>query len=92
MGADALGVVDAGGFGEAADDAPGDDSVEGGAVFGDEDWSCGALTDAGLEGDEDVGGQGRGGALVARAAVAEHAVAVGDGQVFDTGVERLADP
>jgi hypothetical protein len=58
----------------------------------DQDWSRGALTDAGLEGDEDVGGQGRGGALVALAAVAEHAVAVGDGQVFDAGVERLADP
>jgi hypothetical protein len=55
---DAFGALDAGLAGEAADEAPGGDPVEGGAVFGDQDRSRGALTDAGLEGDEDVGGQG----------------------------------
>src|SRR4051794_30476202 len=65
--ADPFGVGDAGVAGEAADEAPGGDPVEGGAGGGGEDGPVGALADQRVEGDEHARGQRRGGALVALA-------------------------
>src|SRR3954447_24125978 len=90
--ADALGVGDARLSGQAAHDSPGGDSIEGGAGGGGEDRPLGAVADAGVERDEDAGGQRCGGALVALAAVAQHAVALGDGEVVDAGADGFADP
>src|SRR3954462_9904372 len=90
--ADPLRVGDAGVSGEAAEEAPGGDPVEGGAGGGGEDGPVGALADAGVEGDEDGGGERGGGAFVAFAPVAQHPVALGDGQVVDAGGGGFADP
>src|SRR3954447_23893646 len=89
--ADAVGAGDAGLAGEAADEAPGGDPVEGGAGGGGEDRPLGAVADAGVERDEHAGGEQCGGAPVALAAVAEHSVALGDGEVVDAGVDGFAD-
>src|SRR3954466_12822494 len=83
--ADAFGVGDAGLSGEAAEEAPGGDPVEGGAGGGGEDGPVGALADAGVERDQDGGGEWGGGAPVALAAVAQHPVALGEGEVVDAG-------
>src|SRR3954453_9642398 len=89
--ADPFGVGDAGVAGEAAEEAPGGDPVEGGAGGGGEDGPVGALADAGVERDEHARSEWGGGALVALAAVAQHPVALGDGEVVDAGGGGLAD-
>src|SRR3954465_13186845 len=76
--ADPVGVGDAGVAGEAAEEAPGGDPVEGRAGGGGEDGALCALADHGVQGDQDAGGERGGGALVAFAPVAEHPVALGD--------------